>query len=287
MIHSKFFNSTLKASILSVAIFATLSSNSVSAIYEMKLPNQVTVNTVDNKSPSNSNFSLQLVRADGSNSSTNQSSSNSSPNQNFLVARSSNSNSYSTSTSTVQFTGLQLVSTNGSNSTPSTNTYVVPSSNSVSSVPNGSSNNGIVTYNNLQPNYQTMNFGTPVNGSCPDSFNQEMLRQINDFRRQNGVGNLSLDSKLNDVACKHSWWMNNNNKLDHYGIDGTNPFQRCERGGTSCNAENVAYHSAKDLNWMMEFFRNSPSHRANMLNPTYTKVGIGMGNIYATQLFAE
>jgi uncharacterized protein YkwD len=285
MLLSKIFQQTLKIATLSMIVSSVFASTSASAIYEMRLPNQQ-VQTPKSVQSNNSGVTfLRMVRADGSNSSPSESNSSTISGPQFSTG---NSSSYSNSTSTSQVTYTGFVFTNGNGSTSN---YFTPSNNTTTPAntnpSNGNNSNGIVTYNNLQPNYQTFNFGTPINGSCPDSFSQEMLRQINDFRRQNGVNPLRLDGTLSNVACGHSWWMNNNQKLDHYGVDGTNPFQRCERAGTSCNAENVAYHSAKDINWMMEFFRNSPAHRANMLNSDYTKVGIGMGNIYATQLFAE
>ncbi len=280
MLISKIIKQTIKIATLSVVVSSAFASTSASAIYEMKLPNQT--REVKTAQSNNSGRSiLRMVRVDGSDSGSNNTSSNSIRSNNQFLT--SNSSSFSNSTSTSQVTYTGFVFTNGNGTTLGNN-----SRNSLSGNPSTpSTGNNMISYNSLQPNYQTFNYGNPSNGSCPDSASQEILRQINDFRRQNGVRPLTLDTKLSGVACGHSWWMNNNKKLDHYGIDGTTPFQRCERAGTSCNAENVAYHSAKDINWMMEFFRNSPSHRANMLNPSYTKAGLGLGNIYLTQVFAE
>jgi uncharacterized protein YkwD len=140
------------------------------------------------------------------------------------------------------------------------------------------------TNNTFIYNYRSSNY--PSN-SCDADFALRMLDRINSFRNRNGVSSVSLDSSLSNVACDHSRWMESNDELSHYGVNGTDPFERCDNAGTSCNAENVAYHSGKDLDWMMNYFQNSPSHRDNLLNSDYSKVGLGLNGIYVTQVFAD
>ena len=276
-----------------------LSTSASASINVMTLPNQKPVNTNsqqqnNSNAPTNGFLNLQMVRADGSNSNI----SNNTESGTTTIINPNLSFNYNNSTSISnpqQVFGFRLSTTNGSNNSISTTSSFGNLSFSNGNNSNSSSSNftiptvgkGVVIYNvPVNPN-NSYNFGQFVAGQCPDSFNLQMTSMINDFRRQNGVAPVQLDNSLNYVSCQHSNWMRANNNLDHTGVDGTDPFQRCARARTNCNAENIAFHSNKDINWMMEFFRNSPSHRANMLNSEYTKVGIGLSDIYATQLFAN
>ena len=296
-INTNNISTNIKIVITSVFLASlTLSTSASASINVMTLPNQKPVNTNSQKqnspnTPTSAFLNLQMVPADGSNSniSNNTESGNATvinPNLKF-----NSSNSTSSNSSPQQVFGFKMSTTNGSN-------FITPSFGNLN-FSNGNNNStssnftiptvgkGVVIYNvPVNPN-NSYNFGQFVAGQCPDSFNLQMVSMINDFRRQNGVSPVQLDNSLNYVSCQHSNWMRANNNLDHTGVDGTDPFQRCARARTNCNAENIAFHSNKDINWMMEFFRNSPSHRANMLNSEYTKVGIGLSDIYATQLFAN
>ena len=275
----------------------TLTTSTSAEINVMTLPSQKPTVTKQQQSQVTSGFlGLRMVRADGSNSnvSTNTESGSATivaPNLTF-----NSSNSTSSNSNPQQVFGFKLSTTNGSNSTfnisngSSFGNLNFSNGNSTSNFNSSTmptAGKGVVIYNVPVNSNTSYNFGQFVMGQCPDSFNAQMVSMINDFRRQNGVAPVQLDNSLNYVACQHSNWMKANNNLDHTGVDGTDPFQRCARARTSCNAENIAFHSNKDINWMMEFFRNSPSHRANMLNPEYTKAGIGLSDIYATQLFAN
>jgi uncharacterized protein YkwD len=54
----------------------------------------------------------------------------------------------------------------------------------------------------------------------------------------------------------------------------------------SSRAENVAAGSS-DPYLTFQGWMNSPGHRANILNCTYTKMGVGMVNGYWTQVFSS
>ena len=278
----------------------TLTTSASAAINVMTLPNQNPVNTNSQQKNQATNgfLGLRMVRADGSNSNISTNTESGSARivaSNFSFGSNTSTSNTSTSNSQQVF-GFRLSTTNGSNSTSnisngsSLGSFNFSNGNSISSSNNSTiptAGKGVVIYNVPINSNTSYNFGQFVIGQCPDSFNVQMVSMINDFRRQNGVAPVQLDNSLNYVACQHSNWMKANNNLDHTGVDGTNPFDRCARARTSCNAENIAFHSQKDINWMMEFFRNSPSHRTNMLNPEYTKVGVGLSDIFATQLFAN
>lgn len=123
------------------------------------------------------------------------------------------------------------------------------------------------------------------NPNCDYSKALEMLRLVNEYRVSQGVGSLRLSGELNNVSCAHVKWMNATGNFSHTGVDGTDPFQRCEKAGTYCNAENVAFNSTGSLRAMFEQFKSSPGHNTNMLEPEYTEIGVGFENIYVGQVF--
>jgi uncharacterized protein YkwD len=222
-------------------------------------------------------FGLRLQRADGSDS-------NFRGNNSYTINLNNSNTSNNTTSQTGTIQTLRLQRADGTNTNSNSQNYgygqiVI--------------NNEPITESYTPP--QPTNFVAPrpsninefsITG-CNDDFGKRMLDSINQYRSQNGVANLAMDGDLTGVSCAHSKWMSDNNQLDHYGRYGTSPFDRCSRAGTSCNGENIAYHSQANLDWMMTFFKNSPSHRANLLNPRFTKVGTTLYGIYATQLFAE
>ena len=105
---------------------------------------------------------------------------------------------------------------------------------------------------------------------------QDILRLTNDQRSANGLAPFVWDEALAAVARAHSADMEARNFLSHISPDGTDPFQRMRAAGIAFTtaAENIAGGATADImvtNWM-----NSPGHRANILNPAYGKLGVGV-----------
>jgi uncharacterized protein YkwD len=121
--------------------------------------------------------------------------------------------------------------------------------------------------------------------TCNQGMIYELLNLVNDHRLANGAGTLTLAADLNNVACSHAQWMNETGNFSHTGKDGTNPYQRCDRAGTVCWAENVAYDSQIDVQNIFEMYKNSPGHNKNMINPEYTEIGLAFEGIYNAQVF--
>jgi uncharacterized protein YkwD len=103
-----------------------------------------------------------------------------------------------------------------------------------------------------------------------------VLDMINQHRAQNGLGPLSLDPRLNDVAR----WMANdlaaNNYFSHTDSQGRDPFSRMDQLGYAVNTwrgENLVAgtQGAADAFYM---WRTSEGHNANMLGANYTVIGI-------------
>lgn len=121
---------------------------------------------------------------------------------------------------------------------------------------------------------------------------QDIFRLTNEARAANGVAPLVWSDQIASVARNHSQDMNNRNFFNHINPDGRDPFQRLNSGGVSfaTAGENIAGGPTADImvnNWM-----NSSGHRANILNPAFHKIGIGVTQnsgygLLATQNFTN
>jgi uncharacterized protein YkwD len=96
---------------------------------------------------------------------------------------------------------------------------------------------------------------------------------ISGYRANNGLGPISIDPDLMKLAEEHSRTMAARDKLDH---DVGKAFHQRIRGGrfdAKVAAENVSagYHTLAEA---FSGWRDSPPHRANMLNRNVTRMGI-------------
>lgn len=132
-----------------------------------------------------------------------------------------------------------------------------------------------------------------------NDFINQVLTLTNEFRAQNGLSALKLNTELNAAAQVHSEDMANQDYFDHTGKDGSQPWDRAKVVGYEALSigENIAagYTTAQAV---VEGWKNSPGHRANMLNSNYTELGVGYFylandtgsinyNTYWTQLFGS
>lgn len=119
---------------------------------------------------------------------------------------------------------------------------------------------------------------------------QRAFELLNADRIANGLKPLKLNRSIVAVAEAHAQDMINRNFFAHQNPDGLSPFDRMRRAGISFGyaGENLAINSSVD--GAERAFMNSPGHRANILNPNYTEVGIGIryspkGSLYLVQNF--
>jgi uncharacterized protein YkwD len=96
---------------------------------------------------------------------------------------------------------------------------------------------------------------------------------ISGYRGNNGLGPVTLDPELMRLAGEQAQAMAARDKLDH---DAGRPFQeRIRKSGfdASVAVENIAagYHTLAEA---FSGWRDSPPHRANMLNSAVTRMGI-------------
>lgn len=148
-----------------------------------------------------------------------------------------------------------------------------------------SANPQIKNYDLIYPG-QTINI--PTVDSSVTSFEQEVIRLVNEIRVQNGLKALTYDWELARVARIKSQDMKDNRYFSHNSPVYGTPFQMMKNFGISYRSagENIAkgYATPQAVvnGWM-----NSSGHRANILNANFTHIGVGYvaGGNYWTQMF--
>lgn len=128
----------------------------------------------------------------------------------------------------------------------------------------------------------------PLLDSTVTEYEAEVIRLVNEIRQQNGLKPLTANWELSRVARYKSQDMLDNRYFAHESpIYGT-PFQMIRNFGLSYRSagENIAmgYRTPQAV---VNAWMNSSGHRANILNASYTQIGVGyvaQGN-YWTQMF--
>lgn len=122
----------------------------------------------------------------------------------------------------------------------------------------------------------------------------EVLNLVNQLRAEVGVAPLSLDSTLCQAANTRAVEISQDNCFSHTRPNGTSCFTVLDDYGISYMAtgENIAagYATPADV---VAGWKNSEGHYANMINASYTKLGVGFYNsgsgygTHWTQLFKD
>lgn len=120
------------------------------------------------------------------------------------------------------------------------------------------------------------------------AYEKQVAELVNQYRAQNGLSSLVLDTELSMVARTKSLDMKNNGYFSHVSPAYGSPFDMMKQFNISYHSvgENIAMGQMTPES-VMQAWMNSEGHRANILNPSYTRIGVGYvsdGN-YWTQLF--
>ena len=120
------------------------------------------------------------------------------------------------------------------------------------------------------------------------SFEEQVVALVNQQRAANGLSPLTLSTELSNVARVKSQDMHDNQYFSHTSPTYGSPFDMLKTFGISYRAagENIAMGYATP-EAVMDAWMNSAGHRANILNSSYTQIGVGYvadGN-YWTQEF--
>lgn len=128
----------------------------------------------------------------------------------------------------------------------------------------------------------------PTQDATVQRYEQEVIRLVNEIRAENGLPALTYNWELSRVARYKSQDMKDNRYFSHTSPVYGSPFEMMRSFGISYRSagENIArgYATPQAVvnGWM-----NSSGHRANILNASFTQIGVGYvaaGN-YWTQMF--
>ena len=165
----------------------------------------------------------------------------------------------------------------------------------------------ITSTNTMESNKDTSNASTSANSidvqglpNLPTKYpitvqaspEQKILELMNAKRTESGLEPLTLDNTLVQVARYKSNNMIQNNFFDHTNPDGTKWTNWLQTIGYkyTTTGENIAYNTSDPVELFTQWW-NSPGHRANMMNASYSKVGIGVvygnGKYMGTQTFSN
>ena len=128
----------------------------------------------------------------------------------------------------------------------------------------------------------------PLNDTDVTDFEGEVIRLVNEIRQSNGFGTLKSNWQLSRVARYKSQDMHDKKYFSHQSPTYGSPFEMMKNFNISYRTagENIAkgYTTPQAVvdGWM-----NSPGHRANILNASFTEIGVGYvaDGHYWTQMF--
>ncbi len=132
--------------------------------------------------------------------------------------------------------------------------------------------------------------GKAANNSSGEDFlydeADEVIRLVNEYRRQNGLGELAKDDRLVEAADIRAKELIS--KFDHKRPNGEN-FNTAIKVRYAYAGENLAM-GQRSAAAVMDGWINSEGHRENILTSVYTSIGVSCyrhnGRLYWVQIFA-
>ena len=120
-----------------------------------------------------------------------------------------------------------------------------------------------------------------------NAFVNEVIRLVNQERSKNNLAPLTAKADLNTYASTRSRELLQ--IFNHLRPDGTDPLTPILGMGYFTAGENIA-KGFSSPEAVMEGWMNSPGHKANILSPYFSYIGVGCfmedGDLYWTQVFA-
>lgn len=128
----------------------------------------------------------------------------------------------------------------------------------------------------------------PLLDTSVTSYEQQVIDLVNEIRVQYGLSKLTANWELSRVARYKSQDMHDKKYFSHTSPTYGSPFDMIKSFGISYRTagENIA-QGYRTPQTVVDGWMNSSGHRANILNSSYTQIGVGYvadGN-YWTQMF--
>ena len=177
---------------------------------------------------------------------------------------------------------------NGNGGNGSTTPENGESNNNDSSVDNGSGSGNIGNGNGANGSESAAGSGSVAGVSA---YGRKVSELVNEERKSAGLSSLTLDSRLSKVAQEKAEDMRDNGYFSHTSPTYGSPFDMMKQFGISYSTagENIA-KGQRTPERVMHAWMNSQGHRANILNSSYEKIGVGYctdenGTTYWVQMF--
>jgi uncharacterized YkwD family protein len=120
------------------------------------------------------------------------------------------------------------------------------------------------------------------------AYEAKVIELVNDIRKSNGLSTFATNVDLCQVARYKSQDMVDKNYFSHTSPTYGSPFDMMKQFGISYRTagENIAY-GYRTPESVVEGWMNSEGHRKNILNPSFTQIGVGYvsDGHYWTQMF--
>ena len=104
------------------------------------------------------------------------------------------------------------------------------------------------------------------------NLDSEILYHVNAVRMNAGVAPVALDQNL--ASASHIRAEESKVRFAHQRPDGREVKSVLENASYSWFGENLAVSKSEDAEAIVRAWMNSPTHRANLLNRHYTKMGV-------------
>ena len=125
--------------------------------------------------------------------------------------------------------------------------------------------------------------GGSTGGTVTTTDADRILELVNSERNSRGLNGLTRNSKLDAAATVHADDMRTNGFFSHTGSDGGSVSERATAAGYAWTSigENIAQGDLTP-EAVMDLWMNSDGHRANILNDTFTELGVGINDSGST-----
>ncbi|MED4953336.1 CAP domain-containing protein [Paenibacillus macerans] len=164
--------------------------------------------------------------------------------------------------------------------------FIPPAGNPTNPVPSNPTNQVPSRPTNPTPATPSPTTGTTGQAQDTSQFAQQVLDLVNKERSKAGLGALTMNPELSKMAMVKAQDMYNNNYFDHNSPTHGSPFDMMKEFGITYNSagENIAKGQSTPTQVMNDWM-NSPGHKANILNSSYTKIGVAYYNSEWVQEF--
>src|SRR5450631_357049 len=117
---------------------------------------------------------------------------------------------------------------------------------------------------------------TPRAGTAQNGGERQLVQLVNQARSEQGLGPVSWDAALAAAAQQHAQWVARSPQLSHQYPGEPDLANRASNAGARFHeiAENVA--EGQSVDQLHDEWMNSPHHRANILDPNITSIGVAI-----------